>query len=223
MNQRLTVLQHHPAEAVGEIGVWAEQRDIALDIHRADLGELPEQAAARCVLLGGPCAVNDPPAWLQREKEWLRRQIARGTPILGICLGSQLLAEALGGAIRALDRPETGWTQIDFADGSQLDALQWHEDTFTLPPGAEALASSAGCAQQLFRRGPHIGIQFHPEWNAELVAALNAHFGDASPLPCVPDAQRHSDVAHWFHALLDVWSSFSLTHEPPIPYLEGKG
>ena len=211
MTHRLTVLQHHPAEAVGEIGVWAEQRGIALDIHRADLGELPQRAADRCVLLGGPCAVNDPPAWLQREKEWLLRQISKGTSILGICLGSQLLAEALGGATHVLDRPETGWTRIDFADGSQLDALQWHEDAFTLPPGAESLASSADCPQQMFRRGPHVGIQFHPEWNAGLVAALNAHFGEASPLPRAHDALRHSKVTHWFHTLLDAW------HPLPLP------
>jgi len=142
MSKRLTVVQHHPAEGVGEIGAWADRHGIALDMHRADLGDLPHDALPngmvhRCVLLGGPCAANDPPAWLLHEKQWLRSQLAGGTQVLGICLGSQLLAEALGGSVHALDRPETGWARIAFADGTQCDALQWHEDTYSLPPGAE--------------------------------------------------------------------------------------
>lgn len=205
MSQRLTVVQHHPAESVGEIGGWADRHGIALDIHRADLDDLPQDPIDRCVLLGGPCAVNDPPAWLLREKQWLRSRLPNGTQVLGICLGSQLLAEALGGTVHALDRPETGWTQIDFTDGTQVAALQWHEDTYSLPPGAEQLASSVACAQQMFRIGKHIGIQFHPEWNATLVDALNAHFGDASPLPRTSDGQRHSAVTRWFHKVMDAW------------------
>ncbi len=205
MSQRLGVVQHHPAESAGEIGVWAARHGIALDIHRADLDDLPLDAIDRCVLLGGPCAVSDAPAWLLREKQWLRSQLASGTQVLGICLGSQLLAQAHGGSVHALDQPETGWTQIEFADGRQIAALQWHEDAWSLPPGAELLARSATCAQQMFRIGKHIGIQFHPEWNATLVDALNAHFGDASPLPRTPDAQRHSAITDWFHPVMDAW------------------
>jgi GMP synthase-like glutamine amidotransferase len=212
MSQRLAVVQHHSAENAGEIAVWAHRRGIAMDVHRADLGELPQSAIGRCVLLGGPYAVNDPPTWLRREKDWLREQIADGSKILGICLGSQLLAAALGGRVHALEQPETGWTRIDLADGSRVDALQWHADAFTLPPGGEPLASSAVCAHQMFRVGVHVGMQFHPEWNAELVDALNAHFGEASPLPRVPDAQRHVAVSDWFHRRLDEWwDDFAIT------------
>jgi len=206
MSQRLDVLQHHPVEGVGEVGVWADQRGIVLEIHRADLGELPEDMRGPVVLLGGPHSVNDGPNWLQRERAWLRKRIADGTPVLGICLGSQLLADALGGRVYRLDQPETGWTRIDFADGSELDVMQWHEDAFTLPPGARSLASSAVSPHQMFEvAGRHVGMQFHPEWNAALVDALNAHFGSESPLPRAVDASKHRRVAAWLHERMDRW------------------
>jgi GMP synthase (glutamine-hydrolysing) len=205
VSRHLAVVQHHAAEGVGELGAWAQHRGVRLAIHRADRGELPDASFDRCVLLGGPCSVNAPPPWLLREKGWLREWIAAGRAVLGICLGSQLLAEALGARVVPLERPETGWARIDFADGHSMDVLQWHEDGFSLPPGATALARSAGCEGQLYRAGRHLGMQFHPEWNAGLVASLNAHFGAESPLPRTVDAARHEAVARWFHPELDAW------------------
>jgi len=205
VSRRLAVVQHHPAEGVGEIGAWAEHRGITLEVHQAQFGELPVDDVERCVLLGGPCSVNAPPPWLVREKHWLAERIAAGMPMLGICLGSQLLAQALGARIAPLARPETGWTPVDFADGSRMDVLQWHEDGFSLPAGAIALARSAGCERQMFRARRHLGIQFHPEWNAALVEALNEHFGAASPLPRAADAARHEVVSQWLHRELDRW------------------
>ena len=206
MTERLIVLQHHPVESVGELGVWADQHGIALDVYRADLGELPRQTDRRCVLLGGPYSVSDGPDWLQRERAWLRERITGSVPTMGICLGSQLLADALGGQVRRLDRPETGWTRIDFADGNALDALQWHEDGFSTPPDGESLASSTACAHQMFVVGMrYIGMQFHPEWNPALVDALNAHFGDESPLPRHVDRSKHDRIAAWFHQRLNMW------------------
>lgn len=205
MSERLIVIQHHPAEAVGELGFWAEQRGIAIETYRADLGELPAHDRGPCVLLGGPYSVNAPPDWLVREKAWLRTQITGDTPILGICLGSQLLAEGLGAGVHTLPSPETGWTRVDFEDNSRLDVLQWHEDGFDLPPGAKSLASSTVCPHQMYSCGNRIGIQFHPEWNAPLVAALNAHFGDDSPLPRAVDPDRHERASRWFHGQLDAW------------------
>ena len=205
MKRQLSIVQHHPAEGPGEIGVWADRLGVTCTIHRADLGELPVGDIEACVLLGGPHAVSDPPDWMRREKAWLGERIAGGTRLLGVCLGSQLLAEALGGSVHRLERPETGWHRVEFADGSRLDVLQWHEDAFTLPPGAERLGRNVLC-EQMFRAGArHLGIQFHPEWNPLLVAALNDHFGDASPLPRVADAQRHETLSRWLHPVLDDW------------------
>jgi len=87
--------------------------------------------------------------------------------------------------------------------------MEWHEDAFTLPPGARMLASGAGCRQQMFestRNGVRqVGMQFHPEWNAALVASLNAHFGGESPLPREIDTAKHERMTAWFHGWLDAW------------------
>jgi GMP synthase-like glutamine amidotransferase len=102
---------------------------------------------------------------------------------------------------------ETGWTQVQFDDGQILDVLEWHEDTFSLPPGATGHAFSSACPQQMFSVGPRrIGLQFHPEWNAESVVTLNQHFAEESPLPRdSDDAQAHAKVGVWLRATLDAW------------------
>ncbi|MFA6231630.1 MAG: type 1 glutamine amidotransferase [Rhodanobacter sp.] len=206
MTQRLIVLQHHPAEGVGEIAAWAARRGVTLDIHRADRGQLPAVTHHPCLLLGGPHAVNHAPAWLERERVWLRERIVDEVPVFGICLGAQLLADALGATIHALNQAETGWTGIHFSDGSAVDALQWHTDSFSLPPDARSLAWSECCAQQMFASGTrHLGVQFHPEWNAALVGDLNAYFGDESPLPRHVDEDRFARVAKWLDQQLDEW------------------
>lgn len=205
---RLIVVQQHPAEGVGEIAAWAARRGVTLDMYRADLGQLPATVHHPCLLLGGPHAVKHPPAWLEHERAWLRERVVDEVPVFGICLGAQLLANALGATIHTLDHAETGWTRIHFSDGGALDALQWHEDSFTLPPGARPLAHSELCAQQMFASGTrHIGVQFHPEWNATLVDELNAYFGEASPLPRQLDEDRFARMAKWLDQQLDEWWS----------------
>lgn len=199
-------MQHHPAEGPGELRRWAASRGVQLVVYRADLEQRPPVSAAPVVLLGGPYPVAAGPVWLQSERQWLHEVVALGAPVLGICLGAQLLALALGGDVRRMDSPETGWTAVQFDDGHALDVLQWHEDMFSIPPGATLHARSAGCANQMFSLGPtRIGLQFHPEWSADAVAELNASFGAESPLLHVADPARIARVSAWLHALLDDW------------------
>jgi len=111
--------------------------------------------------------------WLAPEKALLRELVEGGTPLLGVCLGSQLLAEAAGGTARRAPRPEIGWQQVEVTDQGARDpllaplapsfeAFQWHSYEFTPPPGASALARSDVCPQG-FRLGNAVGIQFHAE------------------------------------------------------------
>ncbi|MVV49181.1 type 1 glutamine amidotransferase [Pseudomonas sp. PB120] len=205
----LNLVQHHPAEGPGAIGDWAVSRGLTLNVFRADLDQLPPVSGAPVIVLGGPYESNAGPAWLATERQWLAGSLAQGAPVFAICLGAQLLALSLGGTVRRMDRPETGWTRVKFADGGDLKVLEWHEDAIDLPPGAQLLASSDECEQQMYRVGPtRVGLQFHPEWNAASVAILNAHFAEESPLPREPqDSAAHAVVFDWLRATLDQWWS----------------
>ncbi|NUU38288.1 type 1 glutamine amidotransferase [Pseudomonas sp. C2B4] len=203
----LNLIQHHPAEGPGAIADWAASREVKLNVFRADLGQLPPVSAAPAILLGGPYESNAGPAWLEAERQWLAGSLGQGAPVFAICLGAQLLALSLGGNVRRMAQSETGWTTVNFIDGQRLKVLEWHEDAIDLPPQAQLLASTEQCEQQMYCVGPtRVGLQFHPEWNAESVAVLNQHFADESPLPRDPqDSVAHAAVFEWLQATLDEW------------------
>ncbi|MCU6434995.1 type 1 glutamine amidotransferase [Undibacterium sp. Jales W-56] len=211
----LHLIQHHPAEGPGEIALWAAARGVALQIYRADLGALPLASADPMILLGGPYAVHQPPPWLQREQAWLDSVLTQDAPVLAICMGAQLLATCLGAAVAPAAEKEGGWTPVQFAGGATMEVLQWHEDNFSLPSGAVLHAGSRACPHQYVTHGEkRIALQFHPEWNAQSVAELNAYFGAESPLPRLsktnndglePDTRRYRIVQDWLYQRLDNW------------------
>lgn len=203
----LNLIQHHPAEGPGAIAEWARLRGITLKVFRADLGQLPPVSAGPVIVLGGPYESNAGPEWLENERQWLAGSLEQGAAVFAICLGAQLLALSLGGNVRRMADTETGWTRVTFADGRALKVLEWHEDAIDLPPGAQLLASSAACEQQMYRLGPtRVGLQFHPEWDARSVVMLNQHFGDESPLPRdQDDSVAHAEVFEWLKGTLDSW------------------
>ncbi|MFJ3369564.1 type 1 glutamine amidotransferase [Pseudomonas sp. NPDC086251] len=203
----LNLIQHHPAEGPGAIAEWAASRGVTLNIFRADLGQLPLVGAAPVILLGGPYESTAGPAWLEAERQWLAGSLDQGASVFAICLGAQLLALSLGGTVRRMAQTETGWTTVRFVEGKTLKVLEWHEDAIDLPANAKLLASSDQCEQQMYRVGPtRVGLQFHPEWNAESVALLNEHFADESPLPRgEPDSAAYATVFEWLQATLDEW------------------
>ncbi|MGF6488868.1 type 1 glutamine amidotransferase [Pseudomonas frederiksbergensis] len=203
----LNLIQHHPAEGPGAIAEWALARGITLNVFRADLGQLPPVSATPVILLGGPYESNAGPTWLEAERQWLAGSLDLGAAVFAICLGAQLLALSVGGNVRRMARPETGWTTVTFADGQTLKVLEWHEDAIDLPADAQLLASSDVCEQQMYCVGPtRVGLQFHPEWNAESVATLNKHFAEESPLPRGPqESAAYAAVNDWLQGTLDQW------------------
>jgi GMP synthase-like glutamine amidotransferase len=209
----LNLIQHHPAEGPGAIADWATSRGLTLNVFRADLGQLPPVSATPVIVLGGPYESNAGPTWLEAERQWLAGSLDQGAPVFAICLGAQLLALSLGGQVRRMAQTETGWTEVTFADGQRLKVLEWHEDAIDLPPGAQLLASSVQCAQQMYQVGStRVGLQFHPEWNAESVAMLNEHFGEESPLPRgEQDSPAYTAVYDWLQATLGGWWTASST------------
>lgn len=133
------------------------------------------------VFMGGPMCANDDLPFLQHEQDLIRQAAAARRPMLGICLGAQLIARALGAKVYKSVMPEIGWCEIDRTPAGRSDPLlaaaqdpqpvfHWHQDTFDLPPGAELLATSPACRNQAFRRGRNLyGLQFHPEMTPEMI------------------------------------------------------
>jgi GMP synthase (glutamine-hydrolysing) len=132
------------------------------------------------IAMGGPMNVDDYETHpgLEAEREWLAEAVARQIPVLGICLGAQLLARALGAEVRPGPRPEVGFLTVAVHDpddpvlgalAPEATVLHWHGDVFDLPAGARSLASSAVTDHQAFRYGNAWGVLFHPEADAAMV------------------------------------------------------
>ena len=178
-------LEHQSYEGPGRIADWARARGHTLTRTALYAGELPPppEDFDLLVVMGGSMNIyqhRDHP-WLAGEKRFLAEVLAAGKPVLGICLGAQLLADALGGKVFQNAEKEIGWWPVRVFDRSApfatfpetLTVMHWHGDTFSLPPGARAVAESAGCAQQAFVQGDRVvGLQFHLEQGPVNVAEL---------------------------------------------------
>jgi len=123
------------------------------------------------IFMGGPMSVNDPLPWIAAELQLIRQAVEKNIPVLGICLGSQLMAKALGARVSAGPCMELGWLPIYktreslWSDGlpDSFEVFHWHGETFELPAGAQLLFASDKCAHQGFALGPHLALQFHVE------------------------------------------------------------
>ncbi|HEU4738341.1 MAG TPA: type 1 glutamine amidotransferase [Solirubrobacterales bacterium] len=140
------------------------------------------EEVAGAVFMGGPMNVDEVERFpaLAAEREWLAGAMERGMPVLGICLGAQLLARALGSEVRPGGVPEIGFAPVEIAApddpvigglAPRAEVLHWHGDVFDLPEGAQHLASSERTACQAFRTGNAWGVLFHPEADYALVEA----------------------------------------------------
>ncbi|MBB4661867.1 type 1 glutamine amidotransferase [Conexibacter arvalis] len=169
------ILQHGDWGPPGLLADWLRQRAIPFEIHRTWLGKPWPEVAGRAFVasLGSPHspADADEEPEVARELELLRAAVDADTPVLGLCFGGQMLAAALGGGIEAAEAPELGWHVVDTTVPDEIPPgpwLQWHYHRFTVPPGAQLLASSP-TGPQAFRHGRHLGVQFHPESTIEIV------------------------------------------------------
>lgn len=179
---RVQMFQHVPFEGLGAIRGWFADRGAEIRTTQFFAGESAPSLddVDMLIAMGGPMSVNDESdfPWLRGEKQAIRDAMAREVPVLGICLGAQLIASALGARVSRNTVKEIGWFPIQSVPAARSDraaspafafppervVLHWHGETFDLPPGARHLASSAGCRHQAFQIGRNVlGLQFHLE------------------------------------------------------------
>ena len=176
--KQCTVMQHVAFEDLGTFTPVLEKEGFSIDYHPVD--KFPEEkdwlAADLAVVLGGPIGVYDQVLYpfLKNEKDLVKKRLESGKPLLGICLGAQLIASVLKARVYPGRGKEIGWSGIELTEAGKDSPLQifkgyrpvlhWHGDTFDLPEGAELLASTPMTPHQAFRIGNHVlALQFHPE------------------------------------------------------------
>ena len=182
---RVLVFRHTRSDDLGLIAPALDQQGIVheyADLYSNPGAEPLIHEADALVIMGGPMSANDDYPYLQREIQYIRRAAESGRMLLGVCLGAQLIAKALGASVQANHVKEIGWAPVTFTPAAAQDPLfaglpetemifHWHGETFTLPPGAELLASSDACRNQAFRVGDRIyGLQFHLEVTPAMIA-----------------------------------------------------
>lgn len=168
---RIRIFQHASFEGPAAIAEWAEERGHTLEYTRFyDNDPLPAAADVdMLVIMGGPMSVNetDKYPWLRNEIAFINDAVESGKPVLGVCLGSQLLAASLGARVYPNTEKEIGWFPVAFKAPWAPDTLtvcHWHGDTFDLPEGAVHLAESPVTRNQAFQFGNNaVGLQFHME------------------------------------------------------------
>lgn len=191
---RIHFLQHVAFEGPAAIADWALQRGHQLSISRLFCAEhcVSPDRWDMLVVLGGPmgvCDERDYP-WLVEEKRVIDQSIEQGKPVLGVCLGAQLIAHVLGAAVRRNPEREIGFFPVRSTAGAtgstllgglprEFEAFHWHGDTFDIPAGALHTHRSDGCFHQAFDyNGIAAGVQFHVESTPQSVAALIEHCSD---------------------------------------------
>jgi len=219
---KLHYLQHVPFENPGTILLWAEQNGHTVTKTLLYAGEqLPDVADFDwLVVMGGPMNIyeHDSYPWLVTEKELIGGAIAANKVVLGLCLGAQLIADVIGGAVTRNNCQEIGWLPVRFRESARTHPLfsvfpseavvfQWHGDTFSvLPEKAEVLAESAACAHQAFSYGSRVfGFQFHLENTLPIIEGLVENCRDEMvPAPYVQTPEEL--LAHPEHiARCNLW------------------
>ena len=179
----VAIFRHSPTEGPGYFAEFLDERSIPWRLIRVDANDpVPREAGeySGLVFMGGPMSVNDDLPWITPALALIRNAVGRDIPVLGHCLGGQLMSKALGGVVVRNQYKEIGWGKVTVADTgtarawfgsvSSFDAFHWHGETFSLPQGAAEFLSGEYCANQGFALGKHLGLQCHVEMTGEMIA-----------------------------------------------------
>lgn len=189
---RAHYFQHVPFEGLGSIEPWLQNAGYEIsNTQFFNSDALPDiDDIDFLVVLGGPMSVNDEAEhpWLREEKKFIRSTIEAGKPVLGICLGAQLIASSMGSEVFLNSKKEIGWFPVEAVESKsptifrfprETEVFHWHGETFSLPTGAVQIAKSKGCKNQAFQLGSNvIGLQFHLETTPVSAQAIVENCGD---------------------------------------------
>lgn len=180
----VAIFRHSSTEGPGYFAIFLDSRRIPWKAVKVDAGEaVPADPGAYSGLafMGGPMSVNDNLPWIPKVLALINAAVDADIPVLGHCLGGQLMSKALGGKVTRNPVKEIGWGPVAVEDNAQarewfgatreFSGFHWHGETFTLPPGATKLAASPYCANQAFVLRQHLGMQCHVEMTPELIRA----------------------------------------------------
>lgn len=184
----VAIFRHFPTEGPGYLAQFLDEQGIPMQLIRVDAGDpLPEEACdfSGLVFMGGPMSVNDDLPWIPRLLALIDEAVGQDVPVLGHCLGGQLMARALGGSVVRNRYKEIGWGRVKVADNdtarswfgstSDFEAFHWHGETFNLPVGAAHLLYNPHCTNQAFAVGKHLGLQCHIEMTEEMIRSWCEH------------------------------------------------
>ncbi|HTY15739.1 MAG TPA: type 1 glutamine amidotransferase [Methanoregulaceae archaeon] len=175
----ITIFQHGPGEPPGYILEIIEEKMLEYEIIRPfDSDRVPERVtSSHYIFLGGLMSVNDEEEYpyLAREKRLIRQAVQSGVPLLGVCLGAQLIASSFSSKVGRCE-DEKGWTAIRKCNpscpgtkGDEISVFEWHGECFELPPGSSLLYTGDRVPNQMFSCGSAIGVQFHPEVTEQII------------------------------------------------------
>jgi GMP synthase-like glutamine amidotransferase len=204
----VAIFRFSPTEGPAHFAEWLDANDLRFELVQIDSGDpIPTEprAFAGIGLMGGPMSVNDPLPWLAPVASFLREAVKLQVPVIGHCLGGQLLAHALGGRVKRAPTPEIGWLDVGACDDVTRDewfggldrftAFQWHYDAFDLPMGAtRVLANEFHPNQAYVIDDRHVGFQCHVEMTRDLVETWCRTGADELPTTSSPSRQSRTDI-----------------------------
>ena len=181
--QDILIFRQAPHEGPGYLADYLDRHGLPYRLVRVDRDDpIPSSidGILGVVLMGGPMSVNDPLPWIPKVAELIRRAVVADVPVLGHCLGGQLISKALGGVITKNPVKEIGWLPVSRVDNpvarrwlnglpGEFEAFHWHGETFSIPPGATRILGSRDCANQAFVIGKTLAFQCHVEMTSAMV------------------------------------------------------